>query len=337
MTSRAPVLGAQGQCSRESFADFCVVVPVFFGDHWIDRCVDSLLSVAHLGMRVLLIDNFGNSDMSRFDGRDGLVDVVSVNGPFGYAEVNNLVLPDLVTRFRYICFLNQDTRSDVDWITPCINALDQDSSLGAVTPWILAYEGQCDDCAILECAGGESRDRIAPLFHTAVLPAAALICRSSVLVETGPFDPIFGSYYEDFDLCDRMSRAGYRLGIQASVHVRHESGSATLARDAGSVRRRLVLRNRAIRRVRLASASGGRRRQLARELFFECPRQLVRALLRRTGSGSAISAALAWCELLCLAPRLASESRDRGLWRSYLVRLGWPAHNAMVPESAGKS
>jgi len=62
--------------------------------------------------------------------------------------------------------------------------------------------------------------------------ASTLLVRRDVFLSIGGFDEGFFFYEEDEDLCWRMRRRGYRIGVVDSVRVRDVGGaSAALAGD----------------------------------------------------------------------------------------------------------
>ena len=187
----------------------------------------------------------------------------SVSGPLGLAEVSNIVAASVIAHYEFFIFLNQDTISVGSWIEDCVAALSNVSAIGAVSPWILDYQGFNSHAAALECAGSFSgvRERPSGLLSVSVVPAAALVCRCDVLLAVGPFDPVYGSYYEDFDSCDRIRRFGREVMFLGSAAVRHYSGSATKTESAVRHRRRLVSRNRAVLRI------GRSKSRIVRTLF----------------------------------------------------------------------
>jgi GT2 family glycosyltransferase len=246
----------------------------------------------------------------------------------GFAEANNYALARMNQSPWAVCLLNQDTISQPGWIDACIHTLARNPRLGAVTPVLHDYDGESCDPGFLEILpaafhgddGFEKMHR-QELLLTEAVTAAAMVVRTDVLRKVGPFDPIYGSYYEDYDLCARIRRAGYDLGVCTTAVVRHFSGSATQT-EAQRVRRsRQIIRNRAIYDIRFG---GGRRAaRVAKCLAQNLPQRLVRSLLR-TPSSQPLSAVLgATGDLMGLLPRLVSSVRDEREWSNYLLSIDW--------------
>src|SRR5690606_12640083 len=136
-----------------------------------------------------------------------------------------------------------------------------------------------------------------------------------------PFDPIYGSYYEDYDLCQRLRQHSALLGVCADARVGHYSGSASTTAEAALKRDLNVIRNRVIYEAR--HGEGRRSTCLLRHFLLDAPRQLLRTLLRRPGAKPLQAVIGAQVSLLRLLPRLLSASRDREQWLAYLASIGW--------------
>ena len=136
--------------------------------------------------------------------------------------------------------------------------------------------------------GGVEASDSSKCFHVPVVTAAAMVARTEVLWEVGLFDPIFESYYEDYDFCVRASRAGWGVGICPSGRMFHFQGSITDSPAAHARRDRWVLRNQAIYRIR----EGGDSRLLnvIYQLFFSFPQPSTQLGAQREFEGIGICA-----------------------------------------------
>jgi GT2 family glycosyltransferase len=303
-----------------------VLLVAYRGDRWLPRCLQSLPAAAAGRLHLVLVDNGGNAldelDLDPFD-----AEILRTPAPLGFAEANNFALVNASRLEDVVLFLNQDTISPAGWIDACLEALSAAPGLGAVSPLLRSYADDRWDQGYRHSLAGvpcEDVPALGPVFETRRVPAAAMLVRGHVLARTGPFDPLFGSYYEDFDLCGRIRREGYSVGFVTGARVRHYSCSTTRDAVGRRWRARQIFRNRVIHRVREAGPS--RWKALARHAAIQIPRRFARGWLREPHQfhlepGVTLGAAM---DLLRLAPRLASESRDRAHWREYLERIDWP-------------
>lgn len=299
-----------------------IYIPCWKSDPWLEECVGSLAPFLQADDRLVLIDNFRNTRIEAARALWPATTVVATPGPLGFAAANNFGYRAAPPQTPYAVFLNQDTSTRMGWVHACTTVLDADSSLAAISPGIEDIGGQQWEPNFLDglrTSHGHPDSAAADLAATNnevirvdYMPAAAFVMRVSVIQEIGLFDPIFGSYYEDVDLCRRITGAGYAVAALPAARVRHQSGSATDDPAAERRRQRWIIRNRAIHEVR--STKRGRVPELLRA-FAGFPRRFMRAVMRRPGSQSVSSVVLAYADLLRLAWRISSVERDQHAFR----------------------
>lgn len=309
----------------------------YHGDRWLPPCVASLEEAATARLHLILVDNSGNTildglDLSAFD-----TEVLRTPHSMGFAEANNFALVQASHLEDVVLFLNQDTINPAGWIDRCLEALAADASLGAVSPVIRTYTDEGWDPSFMACLTAEQQTDLEEgltggtqvpaeseevVWQTHNAPAPALLVRTEVLREVGPFDPIYGSYYEDYDLCRRIRRAGYRIGFVSGARVRHFSGSTTDTPEKERQRMRQILRNRVIYRLREDDVP--RWVGLARFFALEVPQRLGRSIARTPSSQPSGVVLQAVADVGRLVPRLASSAHDSAAWHTYLEHLGWP-------------
>jgi len=304
-----------------------VVIVGYRGERWLPQCLSTLVSACRRPIDVLLVDNGGNGPLKRYTSGSLSVRIVQTSAPMGFAEANNFGLVHRSWEAPAVCFLNQDTAGEPGWLDACLECFEAHPDVGAVSPLLKTLDGQGWDAGFAACTAADAafqRDAGSGTFRdfydVAEVTAAAMVVRSDVLRTVGPFDPIFGSYYEDFDLCRRIRNERFRVGVSGQGTVRHFGGSGSM--DPDSVRRRMrqVLRNRFITHVRDSKC---RWQSVCRYCLTTAPRTVVRGILRTPSSQPLSVQAAAYCDLLRIAPRLVSKRWDEGHWQSYLKSIGW--------------
>jgi len=332
-----------------------IILVAYHGDRWLPSCLASLAGVSVNRPHLVLVDNSGNTvldtlDLSAFD-----AEVLCTPQPLGFAEANNFALVRASHLEQTVLFLNQDTISPAGWLDRCLEAMAGDDTLGAVSPLIRTYDDDGWDPSFLACLDEERRRHLtmgdgsealqkdnltsgatlpkgnAKVWQTRNAPAPALLVRTDVLRKVGPFDPVFGSYYEDYDLCRRIRWAGYRIGFVTGARIRHFSGSTTDTPEKERRRMRQIIRNRVIYQLREAGTK--RRRGALRWFGRDLPRRLVRGLMQTPSSQPPGVTLGAYGDLVRLLPRLVSEKRDEAAWQAYLHELGWARTGRGNPET----
>ena len=310
-----------------------VYVIGYKGDRWLPSCIASLRDASESKLDLVLIDNVENSCLQQLPLDSFATRVVSTPRPMGFADAHNFGIVAAPPRGEHVVLLNQDTRSQPGWLDAACACLETHPELGVLSPGLRTYDDDGWDPNFLDCvrlSGVSERalDGQQGLQRADNVTGAAIVVRRSVLAEVGLFDPIFESYYEDYDFCQRARAAAWQVGYLPSARVQHFSGSATTTPAAVRRRTRQILRNRVITKLR---ASDSRLRALLAHLASELPRNLLRGLLR-TPSSQPLSCTLrAHAQLLRLAPRLLSARADRSRWRAHLTAIGWSDALAAAP------
>jgi len=311
-------------------SSLAIILIGYYGDDWLPACVESLAKSSSGRPKLILVDNAGNTcidqlDLSPFNAR-----VVRPPEKLGFADANNFGLRFIGADVDTVCFLNQDTKSGPGWLDECIEVLTQNPPLGAISPTIYTYDWQAWDPNFFDCACRAGHFPAKPpaeptlprLHQVPEITAAAMLVRNDVLRKVGPFDPVFGSYYEDYDLCRRVRRAGFDLGIAGLAKIAHFSGSATSDDRALRRRARLIVRNRVIHQMRDAGAN--RLGAFLRYSLYRLPYNLGRSLWGTPSSQRLSTLVGGHIDLLPLLDRLLSEQSDERHWQKYLDELGWP-------------
>lgn len=307
-----------------------VILIGYHGDDWLPTCVKSLIGASERELHLVLVDNAYNTviedlDLSAFD-----AEVLSTPHPMGFAEANNFALVEASHLGDAILFLNQDTVGRAGWIDRCLECFAQSQQLGAVSPMIRAFDWSSwdpDFLAFVRHSQQEEHLERHPeeevsWFEVKNAPAASLVVRMDVLKKTGPFDPVFGSYCEDMDLCRRIRRLGYKVGFCTTAELAHYNGSTTTSRAKELKRMRQILRNRVLYQLRASDAPYAP--QLLRRLVVDLPRRLARGILATPSSQPPSVTLKAYGDLVRIAGRVVSRQVDERAWRQYLDEIGWP-------------
>ena len=299
-----------------------VIIVAYKGDSWIPKCVESIRPSKDHQIDLLLVDNYDTPCLASIQPLELKTTTIKTPAPLGFAEANNYALVNGGLDSDLVVLLNQDTWSESNWIPKCADILATQSNIQAFSPTIRQYDSDDLDPNYEACLrDDEIGDTTETITKIQKIPAVALIIRTSLLKKVGPFDPIFGSYYEDYDLCQRMRNAGGTLAVSNDNWVRHFSGSATTTPEAEKKRMIQIIRNRLIYDLR--KESNKRTSKLIRHFLFHFPRNLVRGLMK-TESSQPMPATLAANHLILKELwRISSDRRDRAAWQLYLRDIGW--------------
>ena len=305
-----------------------VILIAYQGDRWLPECLDSLASASTESLHLVLVDNAGNTIIDDLDLSPFRAEVLSTPRALGFAKANNFALVEASHLEETVLFLNQDTVSPPGWIDACLRSLETHPRLGAVSPCIRTYEDDGWDPSFLACLSDAQESALKEnvveeeIISTQNAPAPALLVQTDTLEKAGPFDPVYGSYYEDYDLCRRIRAQGSDVGFCRDARIRHFSGGSTTTEEQERRRMRQVIRNRVLYELR--EGEEARWRAALRWFLRDFPHRLARGLVGTPSSQPPLVTLRAYADLLGLGRRLVSQSHDEALWAQYLDNLGWP-------------
>jgi hypothetical protein len=213
-----------------------VLIVNYNGERWIERCLDSV--PVSRQVEVILVDN-GSTDGSLKRVRVGHpgVRVLELGENFGFGAANNRGA-ELASGERLL-LLNPDAWIDPGALYALGVALDRAPRVAAVAPLLRDAEDRAEfswypECGVLGEAiqrwrNGRTgrwargpREALLRVIGPGWLTAACLLVRREAFRQVGGFDERFFLYFEDVDLCRRLTRAGWKLAKEeraGAVHV----------------------------------------------------------------------------------------------------------------------
>ena len=189
------------------------------------HCKDSIFEL----ILTLNLDEPTHFDLSNFSYP---VKLVRNAIPMGFSANHNQAFTHAIG--RNFCVMNPDIRLSsipFDALLVCL----KDSSVGVVAPLVLGEEGEVEDSArrfpsplkILckgfgGCRGPDYAINNAPIYPDWVGGMFMLFPRDT-FKRLGGFDERYFLYYEDVDICGRLSLLGHVVVLAPKVHVTHHA------------------------------------------------------------------------------------------------------------------
>ena len=144
-----------------------------------------------------------------------------------------------LARGKYLCFLNPDAFVQAGWLPPLLDVFDVDASAGAAVPLFLHPDGRVQEAGsavdsegvALAIGDGDDMRALEHRFRRRVDygSAACLLVRADLFADVGQFDPRYSpAYYEDADLCFKLSERGFTTVFEPRSHVMHLRGGGSL-------------------------------------------------------------------------------------------------------------
>ena len=228
-----------------------IVILNYNGVKYLNDFLPTVLATQYENFEVVVADN-GSTDDSLVLLKSNFPTVKVITNPTneGFAGGYNWALK-MVTA-DYFVLLNSDVSVTPNWITPMVQLMESNHSIGACQPKLLSFK----EPSLFEYAGASggwidslgypfSRGRVfdvcekdahqyedeAPIFWAS---GAAFMIRAKLFQTLGGFDNSFFAHQEEIDLCWRMQLAGHQLYACPSSVVYHV-GAGTLPRGGRKV------------------------------------------------------------------------------------------------------
>ena len=214
------------------------VVPNRDGAGMLERCLDAL-ACAEGVQEVVVVDDGSTDGSDERAAERGDIRVLRSPGRGFAAAVNAgvaAVHADHVLILNSDCFVEQDTASGLR------AALERDASLGLCAAALVREDGSRAKTFDRQLTIGRAL-REAVSLHLTPLPegsgvapvrfvplACALVSRRA-WDSVGGLDTRYRFYFEDQDLCWRLTRAGWGLAVDWDAHAVHVEGGSSQGRD----------------------------------------------------------------------------------------------------------
>jgi GT2 family glycosyltransferase len=229
-----------------------IVIPTYNGRELLARCLESVMrhrpADPLMEIEVVVADDASTDGTAHWLGTaHPEVRLVRLERNQGFCAAANAGIS--AARGRFIQVLNNDTTVVQGWIEAGL-APFADPTVGSVAPLVLVRS----DPARVDSAGdvyivagwptkrghGQPTAMFAsrPVEEVFGASGSSAFYRAEALRRAGPFDPLFGSYYEDVDLAFRLRWAGYRC-VFSSASLVHHDVSASYDHSSPALQRRM--------------------------------------------------------------------------------------------------
>jgi len=222
-------------------------------------CINSVYEqTKEIDFEVILVDNASLDGSKEFFEQDKRIKYLYNSQNLGFGRANNRALE--ICSGRNILFLNSDTLLTDNSVKKLSDYLDENQDVGACGGNLYFVDGSpihsfrrifpsvLDSVDILLfhmiskiLYGKNSEHNFSNLpIKVAYITGADLMIRKNLLLQLKGFDSRFFMYYEETELCRRISRLGYSImAIPETYIIHHESKSVSL--NSGSIKKMRML------------------------------------------------------------------------------------------------
>ncbi len=201
------------------------------------ECLHSLAKISYRNIHIIVVDN-GSKDSSVESLRKehAGVEIISAHKNLGFAGANNVgIQKALSMTVDYILMLNNDTVVDSGFLEPLVDAMEGDSTLGAVSGticyhpdvnriWYAGGEFLSWRAAVLHRYEGKEYQRVVGLTPTPItfITGCLFLMRADAVRKIGLLDEKLFMYYEDLEYSLRLQKNGYELKYIPSSRIYHK-------------------------------------------------------------------------------------------------------------------
>lgn len=219
MSSESPHPLSSGLTALPPLLDTTIIVVSYFSSHCFDALKASLGDAPH----IIVVDNSQSAEEAASIARAlPSAKVVKAERNLGFGAANNIGVQ--LAQTRYVALVNPDCpaqKADIDRLAALLDAFPNAS---ATAPQLIDRNGR-PDVSYRACrAHWKSKGPEASgLVCVEYASAALLVVRRDAMLQVGGFDESFFLYYEDDDLCVRLTREVGPIVVDPAVRVSHLS------------------------------------------------------------------------------------------------------------------
>lgn len=217
--------------------DISIIIVNYKTPSLVVRCLESIYATTSRSFEIIVVDN-GSEDDSCSIIAQRFPDVRYVANPTneGFGRANNRGLKEAIG--KVILFLNSDIVVSAGAIDRCFCELQANKNYGAISCRLVNEDGSDQRSVYYDIVSWGS------LFNQNILlvkifgrrkdqkmiralMGSFLMIPASVIDQVGPFDPDFFMYFEEIDLCRRITGQGLGLKCIEDVFAWHKHGASS--------------------------------------------------------------------------------------------------------------
>lgn len=225
--------------------DISIIIVNYNTKELTSQCINSIYEkTAGLDFETILVDNASSDGSKEYFQNDNRITYIYSKENLGFGRANNLGLT--IAKGKNILFLNPDTLLINNAIKILSNYIDQNPKVGAcggnlyneemkpTLSYRRIFPGIIEELNNLFFHIPEklwyyktwSHNNTDTPLAVAYICGADLMIRKEILDEVGAFSPDFFMYYEETDLCFRISKANYKIISIPSAKIQHLEGKS---------------------------------------------------------------------------------------------------------------
>ena len=223
-------------------SDFAIVILNWNGSNLLSQFLPSVIKNSN-NATIYVIDNASTDhSVELLKNRFPQVKRILLKENLGYAGGYKKGLEQITA--TYYCLLNSDIEVTPNWLTPILEAFENDDQLSVIQPKILDFNkkshfeyagaagGFIDQLGYPYCQGRifdsleedqKQYDKIKEIFWAS---GACFFIKSKAFWEVGGFDVDYFAHQEEIDLCWRLQHLNHKISVVPQTTVYHVGGAS---------------------------------------------------------------------------------------------------------------
>lgn len=232
-----------------------IIILNYNGKKWLEKCLPTIKELKYKPLEVIVVNN-GSSDDSGDYVRDNFPQfrLIEIKKNRGFAGGNNYGIAR--ARGKYVLLLNNDTKVTKNFLTPLVDALEGDLSIGAAQPQMRSMKNPLllDSVASFYTSSGflyhygyyqkHTKKQYQHRLPAYSIKGACFFIRRDLYMKLGGLDEDFVCYVEESDLCHRILLFGKKIVYIPESYIYHWGGGDMLIMEKNETTAFRTVRNR---------------------------------------------------------------------------------------------
>ncbi|MCL2185722.1 MAG: glycosyltransferase [Treponema sp.] len=211
-----------------------IIIPVYNQFNYTYNCLNSILKYSNdIKYEIIIADDNSTDKTKKIERIFKNIKVIKTLENVGFLKNCNNAAK--YAKGEYLLFLNNDTQVQKNWLSPLVDIMKKDTTIGLAGSKLVYSNGKLQEAGgiLWQDASawnyGNGNDPTLPEYNYVkeadYISGASILVRRTLWEQLGGFDELFcPAYCEDSDLAFRIREAGYRIIYQPASVVVHFEG-----------------------------------------------------------------------------------------------------------------
>ena len=214
-----------------------ILIIEYNSEKWLCDCLDSIMGNIRdeISYEVIVVDNYsGNKLGKNISDKYPSIEYIANKKNLGFGDGNNVGAAK--ANGDYLLLINPDTIVIGDAIQQLYQYISSHPKYGIIGPRLIQntngeeendYYGDFPTLKSLLLRNNHTKiEETKDLFAAERISGACMMMKKEIFDRVGGFDSDYFMYFEDTDLCQKISNLGYRIAVLKKSSILHFGGKA---------------------------------------------------------------------------------------------------------------